>query len=289
VPRFGLSPGYLAVYHLKEGALPFADGTTAHDATNGVAPVQTPGVVGTAGLFDGLSWLDVGTNDVGGAFTLSSWVNINPTPAQIETVWANQHGGFGAPGFALFVNTYNAANQILDFASGDGGTGGNETQTGAGAVSYSQWHLLEAAIDLNAGTTSFYLDGADILDGNGVVKDLTTLGDLNLGRFIDGNFGMHGAMDEARVRLATSDAAWVWADYMTVAQNSTFENYSAIMSSAVTVSATRSGNTLILRWPQGTLQSASQLGGSFSDVTNAASPYSVPLSGAQQYFRVRVR
>ena len=59
-------------------------------------------------------------------------------------------------------------------------------------------------------------------------------------------------------------------------------------SSAVILSATRSGNTLILSWPQGILQSATNISGPYSDNTSASSPYPVPLSGAQQFFRVRV-
>jgi len=289
VPAFASAPAYDVVYHLKEGSLPFADSTTAHPATNGVAPAQAAGIVGTGGLFNGSSWLDAGTNDVGSAFTLFAWVNIDSSPSQIETIWANQHGGYGAPGFALWVNTYNNNDQILDLATGNGTGGGNETRTGAGAVSYNQWHLIEASVNLTNGASSFYLDGVDILDGNAVVKDLTSLADLNLGRFTDGNFNMHGMMDEARVRLAVSDAAWVWADYMTVAQNSTFETYSPLVSSAVTITATRSGNNLILTWSQGTLQSASTVNGQYTDISTATSPWTVPLSGAQQFYRVKVR
>lgn len=290
VPAFNSAPAYQEVYHLKEGAFPFADATTLHDSTNGVAPTATPGIVGTGALFNGSAWLDAGTNDVGSAFTLSAWVNVDSAPPQIETIWANQHGGYGAPGFALFVNTYNAANNILDLASGNGNGGGNETQA-PGAVGFNAWHLVEASVNLTNGFSSFYVDGVDILDGTSVVKDLTTLADLRLGVFVDNNFGMHGIMDEARVRLALSDAAWVWADYMTVAQNTTFENYSAISSSTVVITATRGpNNTLVLSWPQGTLQSAPAATGPYTDVSTTGTTYEVQLNSAtQQFFRVKVR
>jgi len=36
------------------------------------------------------------------------------------------------------------------------------------------------------------------------------------------------------------------------------------------------------------LQSASQATGNYSDITNATSPFSVPMSGSQQFYRVRV-
>jgi hypothetical protein len=115
------------------------------------------------------------------------------------------------------------------------------------------------------------------------------LADLRLGIFVDNFFGMHGTIDEARVRHEVNSANWVWADYMTVAQNSTLESYSSVTGSVVTLTYTRSGNNLILSWPQGTLQSATQVTGPYGDMTGVSSPYTAPLVGPQKYFRVRVR
>ncbi|SPE52242.1 exported hypothetical protein [Verrucomicrobia bacterium] len=286
-PAFENLPAYEVVYHLKEGAFPFEDSTQNATSTNGTAPAAVPGIVGLGGDFTGTSWLDAGTNNVTDEFTLSAWVNI-PTVANIQTIWANQHGGYGAPGFALFVNTYNNTDQILDFASGDGNGGGNETRSAAGAIPFGSWHLIEAAINVTNGTSSFYLDGTDFLDGTAVVKDLNTTNDLRLGEFIDGNFGIHGTVDEARIRQAVSSANWVWADYMTVAQNSAFESYSAINSSAVILGYQVVGHNLVLTWSQGTLYSASQVQGPYTQVVGANSPYTTPLTGPQMYFRVLV-
>ncbi|HZQ46476.1 MAG TPA: DUF2341 domain-containing protein, partial [Verrucomicrobiae bacterium] len=287
-PSFENQPAYKVVYHLKEGALPFADSTQNYPATNGVAPAAVPGIVGQGGAFTGGSWLDAGTNDVGDAFTLSAWVNI-PQVSNIQTIWANQHGGYGAPGFAMWVNTYNNADGILELGTGDGAGGGNETKSGLNAVGFGAWHLIEEAINRTNGTSSFYVDGSDILDGTGVVKDFTTLADLRLGIFTDGNFGMHGTMDEARIRQGNSSTNWVWADYMTVAQNATFENYSTVNSSAVYITYQVSGGNLILTWSQGTLQYSSQATGPYTNLPSATSPYSVPMTGPQQFYRVHVR
>ncbi|HXU77109.1 MAG TPA: DUF2341 domain-containing protein [Methylomirabilota bacterium] len=291
LPRFTPESGYQVVYHLKEGALPFADGTVQHPATNGVAPAAAAGIVGTGGSFDGTSWLDAGTNDLGDAFTLSSWMNM-PTPVNpnIQTVWANQHGGFGAPGFALFVNTFNANDGKIDLATGIGNATGGERTTAAGTVSFSQWHLLEAAVNRTNATVSFYVDGLPVAAVAGSVQSgFTNVEDLNLGRFVDGAFGMHAVLDEARVQRGNSSSNWVWADYMTVAQNNSLESYSAIVSSAVTLTFTVSGGNLILTWPQGTLQSAASVTGTYGDLPSATSPYTVPLTGPQQFYRVRVR
>ena len=288
-PSFGSPAPYEVVYNLKEGALPFLDSTLQHTATNGTAPTATPGVVGLGGAFDGTAWLDAGTNDVGDAFTLSAWVNIATDASSIQTVWANQHGGYGAPGFALFVNTYGNKDQKIDLASGDG-TAGNESTTAAGTVPFGSWHLVTAAINRTNGTVKFYLDGTTVGSSSAVVKDFTTLQDLNFGQFLDGNFGPHGSMDEARVQKGENSDNWVWASYMTVAANSAFESYSVVSGSggsALTIQVTN--GIPIISWPQGTLQSASQVIGPYNPVNGAQSPYTVPMNGTQQFYRVKVQ
>jgi hypothetical protein len=283
-PFEGLPP-YQVVYHLKEGALPFEDSTQQHPATNGVAPTAAPGVVGTGGSFNGGAWLDAGTNDVGNNLTLAAWVNI-PTVTSIQTLWANQHGGYGAPGFALFVNTYGNSDGKIDLATG--GTVGNESATGPGAVTFGAWHQLEVAIDRLNGTAEFYVDGTDIFSSSSIDKGFNTLNDLNLGRFLDGNFGIHGTMDEARIRQATSSANWVWAEYMTVAANNSFQSYSAVTNSLVTLAyQVIPGNKLVLTWPNGTLLQAPSVLGPWT-TNSAPSPYTNVMSG-QEYFRVKVR
>ncbi|PWU16452.1 MAG: hypothetical protein C5B50_13470 [Verrucomicrobia bacterium] len=281
-------PAYNIVYHLKEGALPFADSTQQHPAINGTAPTATPGVVGTAGGFTGSNWLDAGTNDLDSAFTLSTWVNIPNGTSDIQTLWANQHGGFGAPGFAFFVNTYHNSDQKLDFASGDG-TAGNEATSAAATVGFGAWHQVVAAVNRTNGTVTYYVDGASLATLTTVVQDFTTLQDLNLGRFLDGNFGLHGGMDEARIQQGNPSANWVWADYMTAGQNSAFETYGTVISSIVTITAQEiPGGKVVVTWPSGTLLEAASLAGPWS-TNNAASPYTNTISGPQHYFRVRVR
>src|SRR5208337_390192 len=97
---------FYAVYHLKESGFPYLDSTQEHPALSGVAPSSIPGQIGRGCAFTGLQYLDVGVINLGDAFTLSAWVNIAPTAFDIQTIWANQKGGYGSAGFAWFVNTY---------------------------------------------------------------------------------------------------------------------------------------------------------------------------------------
>ena len=287
MPPFNSAAGYQVVYHLKESSLPFADSTLQHPATGGVAPSAAPGIVGTGGQFNGGAWLDAGMADVGDAFTLSAWVNPTPGALSISTVWANKGGGWNANGFAFHVNTWNTTDGTLHVENGNG-TGGQNPTSAAGAVSAGSWHLLTALINRTNSSAVLYVDGAQVVSG-AVVPDFTTAADLNLGRFSGGGFEMRGTMDEARVQSGTVSPNWIWADYMTVAQNTAFQTYSTVVSSAVTLTYTVSGGNMILSWPQGTLQWASEANGSWNDITGAASGYSVPLSGPQKFFRIKVR
>jgi hypothetical protein len=228
-------PAYQRVYHLKEGAFPFADSTLNFNATNGVAPGQTNGIVGTAASFGRIHSIDAGTNDMGDNFTLSAWINIPPSTSDIQGIWANFSGGFGNPGFAFYVNSYQATDQALVFATGDGHGGGNEMKSPSSTVPFGAWHMVAATVNRTNGTAQFYLDGNMVANTNTVVKDFPTLNDLTLGSYLGGGFGFTGSLDEARVRSSVDSSNWVWASWATVAQNSTLESYSAVNSTVVTV------------------------------------------------------
>jgi hypothetical protein len=48
-----------------------------------------------------------------------------------------------------------------------------------------------------------------------------------------------------------------------------------------------SGNAADLTWNYGVLQTATNIAGPFSDLTNIAPPYMVPFTNGQQFFRIR--
>jgi hypothetical protein len=152
---------------------------------------------------------------------------------------------------------------LLD--TGDGSAGA-ETSTGAGAVGFGQWHLVSAAINRTAGTVSFYVDGT-AAGGGAVTTDFVNTADLNLGRFTNGALYFKGALDEARIQSGVPSPNWMWADWMTVAANSTLEKYSAVTQAAppLTIS-TESGGGVSLSWP------LSAVGFALVTATNLAMP-----------------
>jgi hypothetical protein len=47
------------------------------------------------------------------------------------------------------------------------------------------------------------------------------------------------------------------------------------------------GADYFLNWTSGVLQEAAAIGASFTDVSNATSPYKLTTVGAQKYYRLR--
>jgi hypothetical protein len=59
-------------------------------------------------------------------------------------------------------------------------------------------------------------------------------------------------------------------------------------SGVVQLGMSRSGGNLILSWPAGTLQSADEVNGTYTDVGGASSPWPVSPTAARKFYRVRV-
>jgi hypothetical protein len=244
------SADHLLVWHLKESGFPFLDSSRQHSALSGVSPVSMVGKIGRGLQFNGSSqFLDAGIVNLGNAFTLSAWVNVSPSaPANIQTIWANQKGGFASAGFAWSVNTFNNSDHTIDFASGDGAIG-DESTTAPGTVPFGQWHLLSVAINRSVGTGDFYMDGTDLLSSSSIVKTFANNADLNLGRFTNNIFYFTGLMDEARIQTGTVSSNWIWANWLTVASNATFATYSSVTQQSPALSVSLNGNALVLQWP----------------------------------------
>ena len=285
-------PSYNIVYHLKESTFPYEDSTTNYPALTGLAPTPGPGIVGTGEVFDGATtFLDSGVvSNLNSVFTLSAWVNIATNAQNIQTIWANQKGGFGSAGFAFFVDFFQTADQEVLIDTGDGTTG-HEPTTAAGLVTFGQWHLVTAAINGTNSTVTFSVDGLPASVG-AVTPDFTTNADVNLGRFTNSVFYFNGTIDEARIHSGIESSNWVWASWMTVASNSVFSSYATVASTAppkVTLTIQEINGAVVLTWPQGTLQSAPAAAGSYTSMPTATSPFTNAISGSQKFYRVKVQ
>ena len=265
-------PNFDLVWHLEQSGFPYADSTLNNPALDGNAPVQTQGIVGDGQEFNGsTTFLDAGTvTNLNSAFTLSAWVNLSGTVDNIQTIWASQKGGFGSPGFALFVNAYNSSNGAVLLDAGDSSGNGSELATTTNLVTPGKWHLVTAAINQLAASVAFYVDGAPapIVSGGPLVSDFINNADLNLGRFTNSSLYFNGAMDEARIYSGIEDSNWVWASWATVASNSALESCSTVVRQMPSLSVSAAVGSSSFVWQ------ASGVGYTLYTATNLIPPIS---------------
>jgi hypothetical protein len=242
-----LNANYEIVYHLKESGFPYADSTGQYPATNGGAPTPTAGIVGHGEAFNGSSdYLSPGAVVLSNQFTTYAWVNLNASAGNIQTIWANQVGGYGANGFAEFIDSYQTSDRGILIASGQGGGGG--TQQEFGALSTDQWHFFVVTFDQVAGQFSCYVDGA-LLDTAGINSSFGLTNELNLGAFDNPVFFWTGNMDEARIQSGVASANWITTTYLNMV-NSGFVSYSTL-NLEPTLYVSNSINGLTFTWPTG--------------------------------------
>jgi hypothetical protein len=223
-------PAYDVVYHLKESSFPFADAAGQFPANTGTAPTPVAGIVSTGEKF-ATSFLDAGPINIGNYFTLSAWVNVATNANSIQTIWASK-GGSSSNGFALYVNTYQTADQELVFETANGNAAPT-LQSPVDAVSSNQWHMVAAVINRAGTNAQLYVDGVMVTSTSSlsyVRDDFATNQEIYLGEFHGNSFPFNGLIDEARISSGLNSSNWVWASYMTVAQNTNLESYSAVTS-----------------------------------------------------------
>jgi hypothetical protein len=71
--------------------------------------------------------------------------------------------------------------------------------------------------------------------------------------------------------------------YSALPPTNIYKLYLAAVGELITY--TNSAGNLVLSWPAGPLQSAPQVEGTYTNVA-ATSPYTVPMTGAQKFYRV---
>jgi hypothetical protein len=242
-----LSAGYEIVYHLKQSGFPFADSTGQFPATNGIAPTPTAGIVGHGEAFNGTSdFISPGAVSLSNQFTTYAWFYISNSATDIQTIWCNQEGGYGNNGFSLFVNSYNTADGDIHYDSGNDAGSGADPNTGAGTVSFGQWHFITATWDQPDSLGDVYLDGAFVQQGD-VVSSFGLTNDIYLGAFLNPNFWFTGNMDEARIQSGLASSNWIATTYLNMF-NSSYVGYSSVnLGPPLTIA--NSTNGFIFSWP----------------------------------------
>jgi len=278
------------VWHLNQTNFPFYDSTLQYPATKGSDGIPMAGVTGMGLGFNGsTTYLDAGALNLSNSFTLSAWINISPSVSNVQTIWASKPGSGTANGFAMNVNDLNTTDGALDFITGNGSSSAAATSP-AGAVTFGQWHLVTAAVDTAANVAYVYVDGNEVGSGS-ILNNFSKTNHVLLGMSSDGAFPFNGAIDEARVEFGVCSSNWIWSSWanaVSIGSLSTYARVSIASGNGLNFNIIDGG--IILNWPRGTLQSADQVTGPYTDVSGAVSPYTVSFTGAAQlFFRVKIQ
>ncbi|HTV40520.1 MAG TPA: LamG-like jellyroll fold domain-containing protein [Candidatus Sulfotelmatobacter sp.] len=202
-------------------------------------------------------------------FTAMAWFKSNPSDGRMQTIMS--HGG----------NTSWALNLV--------GTNGTVSwSSGAGSVTSTDifndgnWHFAAGVYD--GANNYLYVDGA--LNNFSAATGSAT-GNTSDGVFLGGDpdFTLAG-VKERYFAGAIAQAAF-FTNALSAGQ------IQAIYVSAITpppemLGFTNTGNSQVeLSWNFGTLQTATNVAGPYNDMTNASSPWTIPTTNSQQFFRLR--
>jgi hypothetical protein len=218
-------------------------------------------------------------------FTVTAIFRGYPCDGRIQSII-----GHGDNSWQLTMTT----NGCLVFNAGNGGQLPEGTGQAAGDLSTSgvyndgNWHQVVAVNQTNV--ISIYVDGA--LDTSGTPAGITTTSDIpgNPGDVIIGSDpdytnnpvgvgrSFAGQICEVAFFNYALSAGQVKAVYLSTAAPLSPEK----------VKLTPVGNSqLQINWTFGTLQTATNVAGPYNDIPGATSPYTIPTTNSQQFFRIR--
>jgi hypothetical protein len=222
-----------------------------------------------AALFDGASGhVDIpgGPFNITNAVTTVAWVYLESLPAFAgifghgDESWRMSINSTGEPGAS--------AGASLDATSSNGIYDGN-------------WHMVAyvySGAAGNPGNGSLYVDGALVANNTVATPPIGDNFDVWIG----------GSPDYGTARLlhAKIAHATVFNRALTPVQ---IQNLNAgIYSAPVSLAISRSGSSFVLNWPAGILLQAPSLLGPWTTNGAATSPYTIPVTSSNQFFRVLV-
>jgi hypothetical protein len=255
----------------------YAAGAGVLESTNGI-PVDTNPALrlmggGTVSIPYALE-----LNPVSGPWSFEAWIKPAIQPGDFATAFSSMRV---APGQIFGWNLYQHAASAWTMNLFNGGTGGSFNSDFFDIpLVIDAWYHVIIADDLT--TVRFFVNGVQRASQNrqafgfipnGMNGDPATGGATVLGHRGDSAFlPFDGMIDEVAV----------YNKALTV------EQANAHYRASTTLTVSRADGNVVLRWSLGELQSASSVQGQYTAVTPAISPYYVPPSDPQRYYRVQV-
>jgi hypothetical protein len=214
--------GYEAVWHFGDEAGSNATANAGLHGTVGGVDMTTMGPATRAATFD----------DAGDYIQISDNAALDGHTEMTWSVWLNvQSKGIGnsygriidSPNYHLIMQ-----NSSTTYVSDLNGLSQNRL---TGTIADQTW-VYFTHVDSVAGGRRFYLDGIVETTPTGSHLAIgTTAGDTYIGNNSDHGTAsdrtFDGSMDEVRISSTPRSADWIWAEYMNMASNTTFNAYGA--------------------------------------------------------------
>lgn len=259
-------------------------GTTAYDIVGGYngtytggctlgKPGPTNSIFGAssrAALFDGSSgYVDIpeGPFNLTGSMTAIAWVDVMSVPAFAGLF------GHGDASWRMSVNTSGEPGADDGSAPADA--------TSAIGINDGNWHMVAytyTGVVNQANNGSLYVDGTLVANNTITTTPPGDSFDVWIG----------GSPDYGTGRLLNAKIANAAIYSQALSANQVQELYAGMYAGPLYLSATRSGSSIVLAWPAGTLLQAPALSGPWTTNTTAVSPYTIPATNAEQFFKVLV-
>ena len=204
--------------------------------------------------------------------TMAAW--INSSAPQITWSGIIFYKGTTSQASGLGIKQDDLGNDILEYHWYNNYFGYNSGLL----VPQNQWLFVALVVEANQAV--LYLnDGSGMRSATNIATHVTP--DFSSAAHIGFDSGgrcFTGAIDEAMIFRRALTPSEIGALYQAAQQQS------------VLLQMEVSGNDLILTWPVGTLQQADNVGGSYSDLSGAHSPYTHTIvpGTSRKFFRVRV-
>ncbi|HWX21172.1 MAG TPA: LamG domain-containing protein [Candidatus Binatia bacterium] len=221
-----------------------------------------------------------------GAWSAEGWFQPN-SQDDYRIVLSSEYNKYPNPYNGWYI--YQQPNMTLAFVPQPGNgfiVAGPDDPAHGNVLFPGNWYHLVVADD----TTTFYVyingelrssfpvSGIPFIpNGGGINPDGTPgvtagLGATVLGRRTDGAFGgFSGTIDDVAFYNKALTAQQVQAHHL----------------ATVRLTIVKSGNSVILSWPFGTLQSAPAVAGTYADIVSATSPYTNGITALPKYYRVK--
>jgi hypothetical protein len=152
--------------------------------------------------------------DLGNRFTFETWIKVDVTATDTQTVFGNRSNSGSGDGFTIYVNNWNTTDRAVGISSGDG-TIGSGVQTAANALSFGSWRHIAITVNRTSGTAQIYINGINKTGPGTLLTNFKTNASLFIGRRSNGFLYYKGGLDEMAIYNYELTSAQITEHYQT--------------------------------------------------------------------------